>query len=140
MKVAIKLGREELQYNSVLEASASASLRSFDYRILCLQASVLVGCDDASLDDCCPTFRDGTVVSFSRVAIFIFLSLKTKYCVSTSRVKITYCPIATSKRNDDINRTAAGTSWGDLYLYSSILFRDILKNLILSLISKLQVV
>lgn len=106
VKVALTLGREELQFNSVVEASASAwaatsasaPLRSFGYRILCLQASVLVGCDDPSLDDCCPTFRDSSVVSFSRVVIFILLSLKTKCCVSKSRAKITYCRIATSKR------------------------------------------
>jgi hypothetical protein len=86
-----------------------------------------VGCDDKSLDDCCPTFQDSTVVSSLRVAMFIFLSLKTKHCVvSTSRHKITYCRIATSKRNEDLNRTAAGMSLGYLYLYSLILFRDIL--------------
>ena len=30
----------------------------------------------------------------------------------------TYCRIATSKKNEDVNCTAAGMSWGDLYLYS----------------------
>ena len=60
VKVAVTLGREELQFNSVFQASAS--LRSFGYRILCLQASVLVGFDDSSVGDCCPTFRDNIVV------------------------------------------------------------------------------
>jgi len=88
VKVAVTLGREELQFNSVVEIPAS--LRSFGYRILCLQATVFVRCDDASLDDCCPIFRDSTLVSFSRVAIFILLSLKTKHCVvSTSLAKST---------------------------------------------------
>jgi hypothetical protein len=138
MKVALTLGREELEFNSAFETSASASLRPFGYRILCLQASFLVNWDDASLDDCCPTFRNNTVVSFSRVGMFIFLSLKTKQCVvSKSRAKMTHFRIAISKRNEDINCTAAGMSWGDLYLYSSILFRDIL-NFILLLISKVQ--
>ena len=98
------------EFNSVLwaSASASASLRYFGYRIFCLQASVLLGCDDVSLDGCCPTFRDSTVVSFSRVEMSIFLYLKINhYIVSKRRAKITQCRIATSKKNADINRNAA---------------------------------
>ena len=88
-------------------------------------------CEDASLGDCSPTFRDSTVDSFSRVEMFKFLFLKAKQCVvSTGRAKITQCRIATSKRNGDINCTAAGMPYGDLYLYFSILFHDFL-NLIL---------